>query len=128
MEPKTIREAVEVLQKSIGAVLPGMTVTVNIGLSAVTQGGERITKKATDVPEEIPKDLTEYIDLEALRAFLNIYVKRAGASKAINLVKEFTSGSKDPKDIPEEKYKDLVARITKEYPDMELSFDKEETA
>lgn len=121
MKPKTIKEAVEVLQKSIAAVLPGMQVSVSINL--VSLDTQYDTQEVTiKLPKDIPEDLEKAIDLAALRTYLNSYVKKAGAEKAIKLVGKYTSGSKDAADIPVEKYPDIVSEISEEYPEMVLSF------
>jgi len=122
---KTIKEAVEILQQSVSAAIPGMVVSVNISLTA----GNIAKEEDINIPDEIPADLARDIDLAALRSFLNAYAKKAGASKAINLVKKYTgSESKNPADIQPDKYMSLVQDVQKEYPDWEISFDDKEAA
>jgi len=103
-EPKTIQEAITLLQKSIEIVLPGMAVAVNISLAA-KEGVKAVEQ--LDIEPEVAKK----IDMEALRAVLNAYAKKVGPTDAIELVKSFTGGSKNPVDIPVEKYNDLLDAI-----------------
>ena len=122
MKPKTIKEAIMVLQESISAAIPDMDVTVNISLSADDNS------VSTKIIQDIPEDLAKAIDLAALRSYLNAYVKKAGAKEALILVGKYTDGSKDAADIPVEKYADLVKEISKKYPKMVLSFKEKDEA
>jgi len=121
-EPQTIKEAVSVLQKSIQAVLPDMDVSVNINLKPAATALDSTQR------EPIPDKLSKEIDQIALRNFLNAYAKKAGKTKALKLVQEYAEGSKNPDDIPNEKYNDLVKQIATDCPGLEISFEDPEAA
>ena len=119
----TIKDAVEQLQTSIQAAMPDMGVAVNISLTALPA-----TNTNTNTPEPIPEKLAQEIDLIALRGFLNSLVKEAGKKETLALVKTFTNGdSINPDDIPVEKYQELVNTVTKNYPNLELTFNDKDT-
>ena len=122
-EPQTIKEAVSVLQKSIQAVLPDMEVSVNINLAPRRNINKTVIEKKAETEtnvQEIPDQLSKDIDQIALRNFLNSYAKQAGKTKALKLVQEYAEGSKNPDDIPNEKYNDLVKQIATDCPGLEI--------
>ena len=131
---KAINKELQRLQGLFAAELPGMAVTVNISISSGTTTeslpdevpAEQV--KTEKLPAEMPKDLVHDIDLAALRATLNSYVKQVGPDRAIKLVSKYTGGSKNAADIPAEKYMDLVQEIVKQFPDMALTFEKKDEA
>ena len=103
----TIAEAVQQVQEAVAIAIPGMDVTVNISL-APKLNGKAIVK---DVVKSDPVN----VDLDHIRKILNGFAKTAGPDKAISLVKRFTAdGSKDAKQIPEDKYLDVLAAMEDE--------------
>ena len=130
-EPQTIKEAVNVLQKSIHAVLPDLEVSVNINLAPKRNINKTVIEKTAE-PEtnvqEIPDQLSKEIDLIALRNFLNAYAKQAGKTKALKIVQEYANGSKNPDDIPVESYNSLVKQIATDCPGLEISFNEDPEA
>lgn len=102
-DPKTIKEAVEQLQASIQAALPGMGVTVSINLVPLNnKAQEPVNGKDQDAVKPGP------ISLDNLRKMLNAYVKAAGKDKALSLVGKYTDGSGNPADINPDDYPDVI--------------------
>jgi len=102
-DPKTIKEAVEQLQASIQAALPGMGVTVSINMVPLNNKAQEPVNGKNEVAVK-----TDPITLDNLRALLNAYVKTAGKDKALNLVGKYSNGTKNPADIPEADYPEII--------------------
>lgn len=111
-DPKTIKDAVEQLQASIQAALPGMGVTVSINLFSLPIGKEQEPingkKEKTDKPAE---NKTEPVSLDKLRTLLNAYVKAAGKDKALALVGKYSNGTQNPADINPDDYPAVIAEM-----------------
>lgn len=105
--PDTIKEAVEQLQASIQAALPGMGVTVSINLMPQEKTVARKPVNGKDKKQEAPEPVT----LDHLRTMLNAFVKAAGKDKALALVSKYTDGGKNPADINPDDYPDVVAAM-----------------
>lgn len=101
--PNTIKEAVEQLQASIQAALPGMGVTVSINLVPLNnKGQEHVNGKDKEAIK------TEDISLDNLRTMLNAYVKSAGKDEALKLVKNYSNGTGKPQDIDPGDYPEII--------------------
>jgi len=126
---KEINKELQRVQSLFAAEMPGMAVSINISISSGTTTesipDEPVVK---NIPDEMPADLVHDIDLAALRATLNSYVKQVGPDRAIKLVSKYTGGSKNAADIPPDKYMDLVQEIVKQFPEMALTFEKKDEA
>ena len=112
-------QKIKELQEAIKIEFPegGVSISV-VGLDAV---------KSTDTelaptPENKPSEYVEKIDekppilpvnedtttLEDIKKLLNGYAAKNGVEKAFGLVEKLTGGSKNPADIPKEKYAYIV--------------------
>lgn len=127
----TIKEAIEDLQRSIQAAMPGMEVSVNINIkpaatpAATPAAATPEETQAIELPDEMPEDLAKEIDLAALKKTLNAYARQVGKTQALKLVKNF-AGSHNPADIPQKDYNDVLSLMGKDINVLEISFDKSE--
>ena len=111
-EPQSITEAVQLLQKSIGAALPDMEVSVNINLLPKQVTTETIIDiKVNEPVEEVKAE--KIMDAKDLKVILNAFMGKVGKTEAIKLVKSFTTnGSTKATDIPKAKYNELLTAMS----------------
>jgi hypothetical protein len=110
-DPKTIQEAVEQLQASIQAALPGMGVTVSINLVPLNNKVQEPVNGKKEKAVKPAEKKAEPVSLDKLRTLLNAYVKAAGKDKALSLVGKYSNGTQNPADIPEADYPKIISEM-----------------
>ena len=128
MEKRKVRDLVKELRDAIQMQLPeDVEAVISLDIRLKTMPVKSDDKPAANdvvTDQTVETDQTEQtaeteqtekqkIDMEGLRATLNAFVKTAGKEAAFALVEKYTGGSKNPADIPPDKYNDLMDDMSK---------------
>ncbi len=124
MTKRKVRDLVKELRDAIQMELPEdveAVISLDIRLKTLPiETAEPVPEKTEDKQDGPKPDVETEAkakkpppDLDGLRATLNAYVKTAGKDAAFSLVEKYTGGSKNPADIPVEKYNDILDEMSK---------------